>query len=902
MASRASLSEHDSVIANINAVDVAVVFGNGKRAFECVLKYLRECDALEIRQAAIHCLCVVVIPNTPASETLTMVREIQPHVIEICTSATARYRHIIQNTSASGNATDAELVAKFLQACIQSLSQCSQLLRTKVQSEELLPSMLMVIETSLAVGEACFSLCQWVEQQFSHTAKGLSQLFTSTCSLLKLSMEHLDLVSFGSCSDILVESIKAIIARLQLVCKVVMCFDASLMFLTWKGLGKLVCGAKPLLDSNWMVQPLVANLCAAVEAKARECIQCAPIGQETPCSSYSKLLKVCRFLATLLVKLVREFEDLSYEFCADIVHLLVTVHSVCPPSSLAKEVAPAIAQDVDTNVLILREPLISTLLQSPPFLLRLVRGTDVQKSQHFGWALCLSSLAKFFSKLSDGMKDQLMEADSSQEGRSTSCPVLDAFFSCMRECYVDLRVPILLPGVMCNGQAQSPVTLYDHICTHLCTLVTSLSARHYNQLEVVLLKNLLGEDPYCSLLASDVWCFLARWGTNETCIQHVHLLANLLLKLPQSSSSAYLALCSLIRRLFLVLSLQAQASVLFPLPHHSFSFTPPSLSNAQMSVVESFSPVTPFRIKLWACLDLGSLPSAQSELSSCCVAAIMEELCKDAPNQTMLHEALQGLSSLRDLSVAQVAAQQAQNTIAAALMQLLVAMRQGKLTVAVACDVIRLFPLVLGHLPPQEYKTVCSNLCELAEYNPPLPVALELTSFLSQCGGLQIPTHLQSDVLQCLVGMFQCLLGHRDWLVHHHALEAFRSFAELTPFGEVVEQCIPHDMTEAVVSFLHTTPRRPYQDTLSDRDLLIHILTERHKFTTSMESNVLLTTPGTGVTCPPCLEDMALHNAIGTMKANWEQVIASHNKLTPTNIIELRTLCQSILQYIDGNT
>eukprot|EP00731_Ephydatia_muelleri_P024751 Em0016g1022a len=461
-----------------------------------------------------------------------MVREIQPHVIEICTSATARYRHIIQNTSASGNATDAELVAKFLQACIQSLSQCSQLLRTKVQSEELLPSMLMVIETSLAVGEACFSLCQWVEQQFSHTAKGLSQLFTSTCSLLKLSMEHLDLVSFGSCSDILVESIKAIIARLQLVCKVVMCFDASLMFLTWKGLGKLVCGAKPLLDSNWMVQPLVANLCAAVEAKARECIQCAPIGQETPCSSYSKLLKVCRFLATLLVKLVREFEDLSYEFCADIVHLLVTVHSVCPPSSLAKEVAPAIAQDVDTNVLILREPLISTLLQSPPFLLRLVRGTDVQKSQHFGWALCLSSLAKFFSKLSDGMKDQLMEADSSQEGRSTSCPMLDAFFSCMRECYVDLRVPILLPGVMCNGQAQSPVTLYDHICTHLCTLVTSLSARHYNQLEVVLLKNLLGEDPYCSLLASDVWCFLARWGTNETCIQHVHLLANLPASVP----------------------------------------------------------------------------------------------------------------------------------------------------------------------------------------------------------------------------------------------------------------------------------------------------------------------------------------------------------------------------------
>ena len=186
MASRTSLSEHDSVIASINAVDVAVVFGNGKRAFECVLKYLRECDALEVRQAAIHCLCVVVIPNTPATETLAMVRETQPHVIEICASVTAKYRHILQNTSASDNAMDAELVAKFLQACVQSLSQCSQMLRKKVQSEDLLPTMLAVIETSLAVGEGCFSLCQWVEQQFSHTAKGLSQLFTSTCSLLKV--------------------------------------------------------------------------------------------------------------------------------------------------------------------------------------------------------------------------------------------------------------------------------------------------------------------------------------------------------------------------------------------------------------------------------------------------------------------------------------------------------------------------------------------------------------------------------------------------------------------------------------------------------------------------------------------------------------------------------------------
>lgn len=37
MVSRAGLSEHDSIIANIKAVDTADVFGNGKQAFESVM-------------------------------------------------------------------------------------------------------------------------------------------------------------------------------------------------------------------------------------------------------------------------------------------------------------------------------------------------------------------------------------------------------------------------------------------------------------------------------------------------------------------------------------------------------------------------------------------------------------------------------------------------------------------------------------------------------------------------------------------------------------------------------------------------------------------------------------------------------------------------------------------------
>ena len=116
------------------------------------------------------------------------------------------------------------------------------------------------------------------------------------------------------------------ISQLLEVSRLSMNFDPSLTVLAWKALGKLLCRVKGHLHDDWSIQPIIKELCVTMETKASECVQCAPTLtnevssnrshdqshdqsppplQQTPSPIFGKLLKLCRLLTTLLVKLVQ---------------------------------------------------------------------------------------------------------------------------------------------------------------------------------------------------------------------------------------------------------------------------------------------------------------------------------------------------------------------------------------------------------------------------------------------------------------------------------------------------------------------------------------------------------------------------------------------------------------------
>ena len=77
-----------------------------------------------------------------------------------------------------------------------------------------------------------------------------------------------------------------VLSRLQSVCSVVLHFDPSLMVLVWRGMGRLLCQVKQELPESWSIQPIITELCIAMETKCAACVQCAPTAQNevTPLS------------------------------------------------------------------------------------------------------------------------------------------------------------------------------------------------------------------------------------------------------------------------------------------------------------------------------------------------------------------------------------------------------------------------------------------------------------------------------------------------------------------------------------------------------------------------------------------------------------------------------------------
>lgn len=67
-----------------------------------------------------------------------------------------------------------------------------------------------------------------------------------------------------------------VLSRLQLVCSVVLHFDPSLTVLMWRGMGRLLCRVRQELPESWSVQPVITELCIAMETKCAACVQCAP--------------------------------------------------------------------------------------------------------------------------------------------------------------------------------------------------------------------------------------------------------------------------------------------------------------------------------------------------------------------------------------------------------------------------------------------------------------------------------------------------------------------------------------------------------------------------------------------------------------------------------------------------
>ncbi|XP_028386836.1 uncharacterized protein C1orf112 homolog [Phyllostomus discolor] len=694
-----------------------------------------------------------------------------------------------------------------LQTMVQALGALTGCVRhvCATQGPVVLNSIQSLPASVLHVIRSTFVHCKNSESVYSgrlHLVSDLLQaLFKEAYSLQKQLMELLDTVRTDPASDEKGGALDmaTVIHLLLDICAAISGMDHAFHANTWKFIIKQSlkhqAGVRGRLRHRDIVTGLCEDALCSFQAGLQLAEQTARAGAQDNADYklFQKTLKLCRFFANSLLHYTKEFLPFLSDSCSALHQLYLQTHSRCPPSLFAASLSDAQWEEVVASFLAALDPLVTQLLAFQPFVRAVLDGTpELPCELQFPQCLLLLAVMDKLPAQPEHVQ-ALWCAGSRDPGAASRVSLLGAVFCSFEQCAGELSLPVRLQGVRGEGQAEAPVTLYQHVCVRLCAFIASLHPSLFPELDTALLDAVLSADMIAALLAVDAWCFLARYGTAELCAHHVALVARLIKSCP-GECRQLTHLSVLLRRLFF-----------FMAPSHQAQFT------------REFAPREAENLPLWQHVPFQAFPEAlrrpaAQEVARAGAAHSRGWLAgsRSASELPSLASALSAVLAV--CSSAGDALEAAQRAELAEVGSRLWASLHGHLVSgqpSVQQTLGLLLPLLgffVQTLDPQLTSEVVALQAELLQSGPPDHVRLAVLDFAGSLGTLLIPPALQDRVLPALASVFALLLADGSWLLEQLALEAFTQFAEGTSHEEIVPQCLSSEETKnKVVSFLEKT-------------------------------------------------------------------------------------------------
>ncbi|KAM9686907.1 FIGNL1-interacting regulator of recombination and mitosis isoform 2-T2 [Trichechus inunguis] len=656
----------------------------------------------------------------------------------------------------------------------------------------------------LHVIKSTFVHCKNSESVYSgrlHLVSDLLQaLFKEAYSLQKQLMELLDMV----CMDPLVDenddilNMVIVIHSLLDICLVISSIDSAFHANTWKFIIKQSLKHQSVIKNQLKHKDIITSLCEDILFSFHSCLQLAEQMTQSDTQDnadyrlFHKTLKLCRFFANSLLHYTKEFLTFLSDSCCTLHQLYLQIHSKLPPSLYATTISKAQQEEIAGAFLVTLDPLITQLLTFQPFI-QVVLDSQLDLPCELQFPQCLLLVA-IMDKLPSQPEDvQVLWCTESQLSEATArVSLLKAIFYSFEQCSGELSLPVRLQGVKTKGQAQVAVTLYQHVCVHLCTFIASAHPSLFPELDAALLNAVLSTKMITSLLAMDAWCFLARYGTAEICAHHVTIVAHLIKSCP-GECYQLTNLSILLRRLFF-----------FMAPPHQAEF------------IQKFSPKEAENLSLWQYISFQALSADLRKQTADEVTRTGTTQCREwlSSGRTLgelesLNTALSALLTVcNSAGEALDIGQQTEITeVGSQLWAFLNKQVTGQPYVQQTFSL--LLPLLgffIQTLDPQLISQVLTLQTSLLKLEPPDHTCLAVLDFVSSLGKLFIPQAIQDKILPNLSCIFALLLADRNWLLEQHTLEAFTLFAEGTNHEEIVPQCLSSEETKnKVVSFLEKT-------------------------------------------------------------------------------------------------
>ncbi|XP_071096600.1 FIGNL1-interacting regulator of recombination and mitosis-like [Haliotis cracherodii] len=640
----------------------------------------------------------------------------------------------------------------------------------------------------------------------------LSSLFRKAHSLQMAFLNMFDRTTIaGEASDQDVQDLCQVCDGLFEVCQIVTALDMKVVVSLWKAVSKISSQYKHLLQGQLDMCRMIRHLCREVVTGYQYLFQLLPrvdedgmVQSQGDEKAFVKSLKILGFQVKILVILIKDFRDYLGQCEKEVFELILNIHRLLPPSLSAPKLQLTHLDQIRSQISVAVDPLLSSLTGNRHFRKCVTRRiTDVPEDHLLPLLLVQTLILEMLPKLSGEDQDQWIHHTVYPEDTPVD-NILQAVFYSIGKCYVELAVPVSLPGVIVPGKQQRDASLYEFVCTHLCGFIGSFPARHFAVLEEILFANSLSPNPYQASMAVDCWCFMARYGSAELCYQHVLLLVQMYQDLTKSPHS-HLATS----RLSAVLHRLAK----FLAPQH------------QQSLLKEFPPSE--NVQLWSELPLVAMTTSMArdvmeELITRCTKSMhnwintSEKTLGQLDNVNVCVKCLAHLYSSPSL-VEKCVTPQLQSvvlekvahlwrTLAAASWDLRPALE------ALLAAMYRLSAQLVGFLQTPDILQILTVTQRLLVQPSSVLLRLEVVGFLQKCGAAKLaPSFEQSQTLHKLPEVFCPSLRDPHCIVQHRALQAFTSFAEETVHESVVPECLERDasLQDKVVAFLNKVPSAP---------------------------------------------------------------------------------------------
>ncbi|KAI4890940.1 hypothetical protein NFI96_033199, partial [Prochilodus magdalenae] len=758
--------------------------------------------------------------------------KVLPKVVVIFTSFLEEISKQIGGLSSQNTEIQAFL-RNILQMMVQTLVSLSGCVRHVCSFEEAvsLDSIRSLPSSVLQVLKHTFQHCKESEVVYSGRLSLVGDLlqgiFKEAYSLQKGLMELLEKVSLeNSASREDISDVVTVIHSLLDICSVISTLDIALHANTWKFIIKQSVKYQSLVEEHLRHTDIASSLCEGLLASVRSSLELAEQMQQTGLQEvvqrveyklFQKTTKMCRFFVNTLIHYIKEFKPFLSKACNHFHQLCLQVLSKFSPSLTAPPVPPGLDEELRAAVLVPMDAALTQLLPLRSFAECVLAPTQ-ERSSELALPQCLL-LMDVVGKLSSQPEDTLhLWCDGSQFSEETTrLSVFEALFLSFRHCLLERSVPVQLPGVMLNGQAQGNVSLHQHVCVQLCGCMAALPAQHFPPLERSLLGAVLQSDIQTALLATDVWCFLARYGTAELCLHHVLLVAHLIKSCPNEDYRlTHLSL--LLRRLFFLMTPNHQANNTVkqvPFITVTSGGQKSFLKKLQMEFVERFAPSEEGNLCVWRLILLRSLCSearvhVEREVLSRAQSAL-ETWQTSGYRLGSMHTLNKALGCVLVVVRGEPLPTECLGPLLKIIYQLWnrMCINQVQVHPSLQCTLrllLSISAILIKYVEPHVITQVFSCLNGLHLQQCPDDLVLAALAFLASMGKVFVPSDIQSQVLPRLSSLFSTLLAHESKLIHQHALEAFAMFAEATNHEEVISQSLMSEETKnKVVNFLSKT-------------------------------------------------------------------------------------------------